>query len=307
MSITIFGNIFINDKLKLEMLKISFSSFNNSKIEKWVLNIRGKFKSETKDFLMKNIKQKKIFFELESDKGWFYDSRLMSKEINSEYVFNWIEDHVNLQNSEFFNSIINELKEIDGEYLMYSEFFFGEQLESYKKLKTFETNNLVYLNYDLNTHHQRINEIDYSKPINDKANRVRNKLAASKYIISMPSILKTNLFKKILKNKDLIFKRWPINTPFDFEKRPDDISWLPLKVACVKEEFFATIDDNHGFRGYSLIERKHPIVKKILLEKKTLSPNFSQKNDKNNILINIKKYFKEKINYIFHNIKYRLK
>ena len=62
MSITIFGNIFINDKLKLEMLKISFSSFNNSKIEKWVLNIRGKFKSETKDFLIKNIKQKKIFF-----------------------------------------------------------------------------------------------------------------------------------------------------------------------------------------------------------------------------------------------------
>lgn len=124
MSITIFGNIFINDKLKLEMLKISFSSFNNSKIEKWVLNIRGKFKSETKDFLMKNIKQKKIFFELESDKGWFYESRLMSKEINSEYVFNWIEDHVNLQNSEFFNSIINELKEIEGEYLMYSAFFF---------------------------------------------------------------------------------------------------------------------------------------------------------------------------------------
>ena len=307
MSITIFGNIFINDKLKLEMLKISFSSFNNSKIEKWVLNIRGKFKSETKDFLMKNIKQKKIFFELESDKGWFYDSRLMSKEINSEYVFNWIEDHVNLQNSEYFNSIINELKEIEGEYLMYSAFFFGEQLESYKKLKIFETNNLVYLNYDLNNHYQRINEIDYSKPISDKANRVRNKLAASKYIISMPSILKTNLFKNILKNKDLIFKRWPINTPFDFEKRLDDISWLPLKVACVKEEFFATIDDNHGFRGYSLIERKHPIVDKILIEKKKLSPNFSTKYDKDNILMNIKKSFKEKINYIFHNIKYRLK
>lgn len=307
MSITIFGNIFINDKLKLEMLKISFSSFNNSKIEKWVLNIRGKFKSETKDFLMKNIKQKKIFFELESDKGWFYDSRLMSKEINSEYVFNWIEDHVNLQNSEFFNSIINELKEIDGEYLMYSCFFLGGQLESYKKLKIFETNNLVYLNYDLNDHYQRINEIDYSKPINDKTNRVRNKLAASKYIISMPSILKTNLFKNILKNKDLIFKRWPINTPFDFEKRFDDISWLPLKVACVKEEFFATIDDNHGFRGYSLIERKHPIVGKILLEKKNLSPNFSTKYDKDNIIMNIKKSFKEKINYIFHNIKYRLK
>ena len=307
MSITIFGNIFINDKLKLEMLKISFSSFNNSKIEKWVLNIRGKFKSETKDFLMKNIKQKKIFFELESDKGWFYDSRLMSKEINSEYVFNWIEDHVNLQNSEYFNSIINELKEIEGEYLMYSMFFFGEQLESYKKLKIFETNNLIYLNYDLNNHYQRINEIDYSKTINDKANRVRNKLAASKYIISMPSILKTDLFKNILKNKDLIFKRWPINTPFDFEKRLDDISWLPLKVAFAKEEFFATIDDNHGFRGYSLIERKHPIIDKILLEKKKLSPNFSTKYDEDNILMSIKKSFKEKINYIFHNIKYRLK
>ena len=34
----------------------------------------------------------------------------MSKEINSKYVFNWIEDHVNLQNNEFFNNVINELE-----------------------------------------------------------------------------------------------------------------------------------------------------------------------------------------------------
>ena len=51
MSLTIFGNIYINDKLKLEMLKISCNSFcNSSNIEKWVLNIRGTYKKQAKDF-----------------------------------------------------------------------------------------------------------------------------------------------------------------------------------------------------------------------------------------------------------------
>ena len=61
MSLTIFGNIYINDKLKLEMLKISCNSFCNANIEKWVLNIRGTYKKQAKDFLINNVKQK-IFF-----------------------------------------------------------------------------------------------------------------------------------------------------------------------------------------------------------------------------------------------------
>ena len=57
MSLTIFGNIYINDKLKLEMLKISCNSFCNANIEKWVLNIRGTYKKQAKDFLINNVKQ----------------------------------------------------------------------------------------------------------------------------------------------------------------------------------------------------------------------------------------------------------
>lgn len=307
MSLTIFGNIYINDKLKLEMLKISCNSFCNANIEKWVLNIRGTYKKQAKDFLINNVKQKIFFFDLDSNEGWFHDSRIMSKEINSKYVFNWIEDHVNLQNNEFFNNVINELNKVDAEYLMYSNFFFGDQLKSFKRLNPYETDNLVYCFYDLDSHQKRIKEIDYTKPKDDKIGRIRTKTSASKYIISMPSILKTNLFNNVLSNNDLIFKRWPIKTPFDFEKRECDISWLPIKVAYVKKEFFATIDDNHGFKGYSLIERKHPIITKILSEKKTLSPNFSEKYDKENIFVNIKKSFKEKINNLYHKSQYKFK
>ena len=51
-------------------------------------------------------------------------------------------------------------------------------------------------------------------------------------------------------------------------KKENDISWLPIKVAYVKKEFFATIDDNHGFKGYSLIERKHPAIIKFYQKRK---------------------------------------
>ena len=74
-------------------------------------------------------------------------------------------------------------------------------------MNTYETDNLVYCFYDLDSHQKRIKEIDYTKPKDDKIGRIRTKISASKYIISMPSILKTNLFNNVLSNNDLIFKK----------------------------------------------------------------------------------------------------
>ncbi len=110
MSITIFGNIFINDPIKLELLKISFKSFNHSNISQWLINIRGLYRFDAIQFLKKNITQKVIFFELNSDEGWFYDSRIMSEKLNSEYIFVWLEDHANISDKNYFNDIVRDIK-----------------------------------------------------------------------------------------------------------------------------------------------------------------------------------------------------
>ena len=84
----------------------------------------------------------------------------------------------------------------------------------------------------------------------------------------MPSILKLNLFNKVLNNEDLIFK---VTNPLLILKKENDISWLPIKVAYVKK-FFATIDDNiqQLIKFYQKRKRFHQIflinmIKKIYL------------------------------------------
>ena len=297
MSLTIFGNIFINDPIKLELLKISFKSFNHSNISQWLINIRGSYRFDAIQFLKKNITQKVIFFELNSDEGWFYDSRIMSEKLNSEYIFVWLEDHANISDNNYFNSVVRDIQKTRSDYLLYTAFFFGDQIKSFENLPTQSTDNIIYCDYNLDLHKKRIKNIEdfFSK------NKLNNsQYGASKYIISMPSIFSKKLFLKILENKDLLFKRWPKNTPFDFEKRYNDISWLPMRVALPKREFFSTIDDNHGVKGYSLIERQHPLIVSILKLQNTILPNYAQKNDKSNFLINIIKRFKDKVNYLYN-------
>ena len=54
---------------------------------------------------------------------------------------------------------------------------------------------------------------------------------------------------------DPILRRWPKETPFDFEKKLKDIHWLPFRMSISKDELFACIDDDNGIKGYSLHSR----------------------------------------------------
>ena len=58
--ISVFANFFINDQERLKKLKLSFFSFENARINNWVINVRGEYKKEVKRFLCKNINKKKI-------------------------------------------------------------------------------------------------------------------------------------------------------------------------------------------------------------------------------------------------------
>ena len=55
-------------------------------------------------------------------------------------------------------------------------------------------------------------------------------------------------------NKPLL-KRWPRHLPFDFEKKSNDKAVKSIMHALSNQELFASIDDDHGEPGYSLISR----------------------------------------------------
>ena len=68
-SLTVFSNFRINDEERLIRLKDSFYSFKDICAEKWVINIRGKLKENTKSFLKNELKEKAIITFHESDYG----------------------------------------------------------------------------------------------------------------------------------------------------------------------------------------------------------------------------------------------
>ena len=65
MSLTVFANILIYDEERFQRLQESFFSFYKCDINYWVINVRGKYKEQTKLFLEKNL-GKNIFYTSDS-------------------------------------------------------------------------------------------------------------------------------------------------------------------------------------------------------------------------------------------------
>ena len=60
---TVFANFYIDTEERFLRLKDSFFSFDKANISEWVINTRGKYKEDVKNFLEKNVKTDlKLFF-----------------------------------------------------------------------------------------------------------------------------------------------------------------------------------------------------------------------------------------------------
>ena len=236
-TLTIFANFRINDEERFIRMKDSFRSFCEIPAQKWIINVRGIHKLNTIFFLREHLGEKMSAHILESGKGWFYDSRQLIREINTDFVLFWIEDHINLKDTVIYTKIIEEMAESGSEYLNYSWWFLGYSRKFYEGIAKKEYN---YVNtFELNkTNVQGL-----------------NMFGRSPFIISLTSIFSRNLFLKIMAKNDPKLRRWPKETPFDFEKNAKDLHWLPIKMSIPKEELFACIDDDNGIAGYSLQSR----------------------------------------------------
>jgi len=241
--LTVFANFRIDSEERLLRMKDSFHSFCGADIEKWVINIRGPLKCQATAFLRNQLGDSLILFELESSQGWFHDTRQMLPTIKSDYVFFWLEDHLCISGIDYFNKVVSEMKLFNAEYLLYSAFHHGTTLRSFDCLPFLNGDSIILVNYDIPSHKRRLEYIN------------SNKLICATFIISCCSILKASLFAKIVSNDDLLIRRWPRETPFDFEKNSSDIRWLPIRVAQTKAEFFSFIDDDHGDDNLSLVSR----------------------------------------------------
>ena len=235
-SLAIFANFFIDNEERLLRMKDSFNSFKGAEPDQWIVNIRGRFKHEASNFLKHELGEKLSLFNLQSRRGWFQDSIYISKNISSDYVLFWIEDHILINTLDNLKNCIIEMREFKVDHLIYS-FFQNDLLERFK-IEPIKIGN-----------HIKVQKLD-----NKNCEKIR-KIIGEFYTVSCVSIMKQEFFKKILLSPKPYLKRWPRGLPFDFEKLSKDKVADEILQAIPNEELFAAIDDDHDQSGYSLISR----------------------------------------------------
>lgn len=236
-SLNIFANFFIDTPERLQRMKDSYRSFCGARIEKWVVNIRGSRAEEAAAFLQDEIGDRLKLYRLNSPEGWFHDTRKMLDDLDGDFVLFWLEDHLYINEPERINHIVGEMHERDLEYLLYTFWHHGFLRERYRGTDMKKGRFLDYFLHD------------------EKANHAIQGSRHSMYILSAAAIFNNALFKKIILADDPKPRRWPKETPFDFEKAPQDTHWLPIRVGVTTEELFASIDDDHDVLNYSLQSR----------------------------------------------------
>ena len=236
-TLAIFANFLIDNEERLQRMKDSFHSFKEVDPYQWLINIRGRFKRQATLFLQEELGEKLNLFNLQSRQGWIHDSKIIAKNIKSDYVFIWIEDHILVATPLYFKNCIIEMNKFNADQLWYS--FYDSSKNQFSIIEPHKLGNYITLNklvYDL-SEKTRINNID-----NDS------------YIVSLLSIMSKNFFTKILMSPKPYLKRYPKHTPFDFEKKSKDKVSDIIFHSLPNQELFASIDDDKGL-GSSLISR----------------------------------------------------
>ena len=236
-SLCIFANFFIDNPERLQRMKDSFLSFKDINPNEWKVNIRGSLKFDAGNFLQDELGKKISVSYIKTNKGWFKDSYTLVKNIKSEYIFFWIEDHICLVSPIKIEKVMIEMKKFNVDLLHYSLF----------NSDTWGIFNLLPITND--GKYIRVCSIDeISGPKVIKA-RSRNF-----YVVSAVCIFEKNFFFKVLLSNRPLLKRHSKFLPYDFEKKFIDNVANKISTAIPKEELFASIDTTY-IKGYSLIER----------------------------------------------------
>jgi hypothetical protein len=81
-----------------------------------------------------------------------------------------------------------------------------------------------------------------------------------RYLVPLVAFFKKDFLVKILRTPRPLWRKYPANSPFDFEQSPKAKWLLPMKIGFNNKELFACIDDDIDIPGTSLQSRRlHPI------------------------------------------------
>lgn len=221
-------------------MKDSFETFRAIQSKAWVVNIRGKEKAQAGAFLRSKLDYRLNISFWDSEEGWFFDSKRLLDYVETDYVFTWVEDHLCVSEPSEISSLLAEASFLNLDTVLLSFWLGGFYRESrYPNVTLERGSKLDWFVRDRATNEILLLNSDYYRP----------------YLITFNSLIATSLFKKVVCDDESRPLSWAENKPFNFEKPASESKYLPLRVGVIRSEIFASIDDNLGAVGTSLIER----------------------------------------------------
>ena len=276
MSISLLINSFINNELKFNHFKVTFSEISE-KFDQVHIKIRGRYKDECIAFAKTNCKEKIFTYQDLKDDDWLNTTYLIVSKIESKNIFLYNEDHKLYCSSNTFTKVIFDIEKHDIDYMCYS-FFKASKLSKHNilPLKPFqgELINYFIINKDnlnligrISPNYFHISLISiFSKKYIIEILKKQN--FGYKIYIPVLSKLISRLFSKrrrfFYKYINLILNKintnlylYPINTPFNFEKMWfENINFKKsFRYAIPNKELFINFDDDNGMYLESLIKR----------------------------------------------------
>ena len=301
MSISLLINTFINDELKFNHFKLTFSDIYNV-FDEIHLKVRGSYKKDCLEYVKsKNIERLYIYQHL-SDEDWVSTTLKIVKNITSRSVFLYNEDHkLNCKKSNLRN-VITEFNNFGLDFICYS--FFKANKLNLSNILPLQPKNKKFINY-----------FDMNK---NKLNLI-GKISPYYYFVTLISIFSRKYLIFILSSENLLFKIYLLNlnrviskimpstrryfyeymnkflsifniaiclyppyTPFNIEKVWFENSKFKgnWRYGILNEELFTNYDDDNGHNGESLIKRglypfKNKYFIKHLINRKDLLSQFT--------------------------------
>lgn len=273
-------NIYLDSQNKLDLFKETFPRVYSIS-DNWLINIRGKNQAEAQDFIsttFDDVGSRCIFYSNLDENNWARATSMMLQDSKHQYIYIFLEDHFLLKPLEHFKKVIQDMKERQIDYFMYSFFNIGLSHQSSEAL---------YPDYSEYFYYFGVNQENLSFLKHNNRHFYPYSLAGictREYFEKLLTIEKKRLFRvpslvqilmenivfmyprnrnfwftinKYVTKLGIRFVIYPPETPFNLEKSlfDCDSSLLPITVGGLKDELFANWDDDNQLSNSSLIKR----------------------------------------------------
>jgi hypothetical protein len=238
--ITILANLLVNDAIKEKRFLRLIETLCKDEFFDFSIRLRGNRAEELEEKISILLKEKKSLFKIrigENVKNWKLNSFIQTFDFKNEYFLLLNEDHFPNTELEILREYLQQCVQANIEVSGISFY------PSYKKL----------VNYLANSFDQDRKILIQGYLTSKEWKRVPKE--AKNYPISLLGMYKKDFLRKLLKSRKPFWRRYPFNSPFDFEQSGTSAWIFPFSFALPTVEIFACIDDDCGIDAYSLISR----------------------------------------------------